>query len=126
MASANCSSVGQEGRNCCLHNSPRHLWSIMFFWNWPCQALPCIRATGKLVIMAVTPASPTTKEHASVVLLLKVTPSTAAELDDYRASLRPVPSRASVLRAALTEYLKRQGGGRRPAVPAPAVRKSWR
>ena len=60
--------------------------------------------------MDINPANPTTKEHASVVMLMKVTPSTAAKLDDYRSALRPMPSRAAVLRAALAEYMKRQAG----------------
>jgi hypothetical protein len=77
--------------------------------------------------MDIVPASPTTKEYASVVMLMKVTPSTAAKLDDYRSALRPVPSRAAVLRAALAEYLKRQAEPVNVApAPIPAPAKSWR
>ena len=77
--------------------------------------------------MVLIPANPTTKEHASVVMLMKVTPSTAAKLDDYRSALRPVPSRAAVRRAALAEYLKRQAEPENAAsAPVPAPAKSWR
>jgi hypothetical protein len=57
----------------------------------------------------VTPATPTTKqEPGMVVVFLKVSRATVEMLDDYRAGLRPVRSRASVARAALTEYLKQR------------------
>jgi hypothetical protein len=75
--------------------------------------------------MDIIPASPTAKEHASVVMLMNVTPSRAAKLDDYRSALRPMPSRAAVLGAALAEYLKRQA---EPVnvPPAPVHDRSWR
>lgn len=73
----------------------------------------------------VTSAKPTKKQEPDmVVVFLQVSRDTVAMLDDYRASLRPVRSRASVARAALADYLKRQGGAKEIAVPAPA--KSWR
>ena len=52
--------------------------------------------------------STNSKEQASVVMFMKGSPSLAARLDNHRARLRPVPTRAAVLRAALTDYLTRQ------------------
>ena len=71
-------------------------------------------------------STPQETEQATIVVYMTITPSKAVELDNYRSTLRPMPSRASVLRAALAEYLKRQEEGRHPAVPAPTVPKSWR
>ena len=99
----------------------------MFYGLCRAKYFPFMRTTGKIVTMVLTPESPTTKEHASVGMLMKVTPSTAAKLDDYRSALRPVSSRATVLRAALAEYLKRQAEPVNvvPA-PLPAPAKSCR
>ena len=73
----------------------------------------------------VTPATPTAIEDDQIVnVYIKVSRATAAMLDDYRAGLRPVRSRAAVARTALTEYLKQQIAAKEPADTTTI--KSWR
>jgi hypothetical protein len=57
------------------------------------------------------------KDHpesdAKIVIYSRIDPATVAALDAIRESMRPKPTRAQLIDAALAEYVERHGKGER-------------
>lgn len=52
---------------------------------------------------------------AKIVIYSRIDPATVAALDAIRGRMRPKPTRAQLIDAALAEYVERHGGARERA-----------
>ena len=52
------------------------------------------------------------KSDAKLTIYSRIDPATVAALDAIRDSMRPKPTRAQLIDAALAEYVERHGAGR--------------